>query len=71
MSDEAAYRPRCKFLSGKSLLVYGEAFEDDPDYQGGSADFWCSCTCTGQGPDGGCVSPEECSDPGRDCFQEY
>jgi hypothetical protein len=71
MSDEATYRPRCKFLSGKSLLVYGEAFEADPEYQGGSAEFCCACTCTGQGPDGGAVSLEGCCDPARDCYQEY
>ena len=28
--------PRCIHLHGKSMAVYGEGFEDDPDYQEGS-----------------------------------
>jgi hypothetical protein len=72
MSDEATpYRPRCKNLYCKSMLVYGEAFLQDPEYQDGAVDFWCLCTSKGQGPDGDGVSLEECSDPQRGCFQEY
>jgi hypothetical protein len=71
MSDEPAYRPRCKNLSCKSMLVYGEAFENDPDYLAGATEFWCECTFAVQGPDGDGVSLEECSDPARACFREY
>ena len=72
MSDDAApYRPRCRNLYCKSMLVYGEAFETDPDYQAGVTDFWCLCTSTGRGPDGDNVSLEECSSPERACFQEF
>jgi hypothetical protein len=72
MSDELpVYRPRCKYLTCKSMLVYGEDFESDPDYQSGATDFWCECTATGVGPDGEGVALEECSNPERTCFKEY
>lgn len=65
------YRVRCMYLTCKSMMVYGEAFESDPDYQGGVVDFTCNCTCKGHGPDSGAVSLELCSDAGRECFREY
>jgi hypothetical protein len=65
------YRPRCQNLSCKSLLVYGEAFEQGPDYQDGLEEMWCLCTSKGQGPDGDNVSLAECSDPQRGCYREY
>lgn len=72
MSDTPApYRPRCRHLSCKSMLVYGEAFESDPDYQSGVTEFWCSKTAKGLGPDQDRVSLELCSNPERGCFQEY
>ncbi len=58
-------------LCCKSMLVFGEDFESDPDYQAGMTDFWCVCTSKGQGPDGDSVSLELCSKPERCCFQEY
>ena len=69
MSD--AYRPRCKHLSCKSMLVYGEAFQHDPDYQGDAADFWCALTTKVTGPDGELVDLEACSDQQRSCFREF
>ncbi len=72
MSEESAsYRPRCMHLYCKSMAVYGEGFEMDPEYQGGMTEFWCLCTSRGQGPDGDGVSLEECSTPERSCFREY
>ena len=72
MSDELpAYRPRCKYLNCKSMLVYGEDFETDPEYQSGATEFWCDCTSRGIGPDGDGVALEECSDPERSCFKEF
>jgi hypothetical protein len=53
------------------MVVYGEAFESDPEYAMGATEFWCECTSKGQGPDGDGVGLEECSDPARTCFQEY
>lgn len=65
------YRPRCRNLCCKSMLVYGEAFEQDPDFQAGMVEFWCSRTSKGQGPDGEGVSLEQCSSAERSCFQEF
>ena len=65
------YRPRCMHLCCKSMLVFGEAFQDDPDYQSGMVDFWCMHTSKGQGPDDGDVNLEKCSEPEPTCFQEY
>lgn len=72
MSDETQtpYRPRCMFLTCKSMLVFGEEFEQDPEYQDG-AYFWCSCTATERGPDDSLVSLELCSAPERTCYREY
>ena len=39
-SELPVYRPRCMFLSCKSMLVYGEDFESDPEYQAGATEFW-------------------------------
>jgi hypothetical protein len=53
------------------MLVYGEDFESDPDYQAGATEFWCECTAGGLGPDGEGVSLEECSSSERECFREF
>ncbi len=72
MSDTpSTYRPRCMKLCCKSMIVFGEDFENDPDYQAGLTDFWCVRTSKGEGPDGDSVSMELCSNPERGCFQEY
>ena len=72
MSDEAsAYRPRCKNLYCKSMLVYGESFEMDPEYQAGMTEFWCVCTSKADGPDGEAASLEMCRNPDRSCYQAY
>ena len=66
-----AYRPRCKNLSCKSMIVYGEAFQNDADFQGEAADFWCALTTKVTGPDGELVDLDSCSEKGRSCFKEY
>ena len=72
MADEATpYKPRCINLYCKSMVVYGEAFETDPEYQAGATDFWCLCTSKCQGPDSADATLAECSNPERGCFQEY
>ena len=72
MSDiPSTYRPRCMNLCCKSMMVFGEDFENDPDYQAGMADFWCVRTSKGEGPDGESVSLELCSNPERSCFEEF
>jgi hypothetical protein len=71
MSDTPEYKPRCIHLRCKSMLVYGEAFEEDPEYQDGNVDFWCLETSRGIGPDGGGVAMEHCTNPERPCFREF
>ena len=72
MPDEPKpYRPRCIFLTCKAMLVYGEDFENDPDYQAGVMDFSCISTSQITGPDAGDVNLTLCSNPERACFKEY
>jgi hypothetical protein len=72
MSDEPKpYRPRCIYLTCKSMMVYGEAFESDPDWQAGAVELSCNCTFQCHGPDGGGLSLDLCSNPERPCFREY
>ena len=72
MSDTPTpYRPRCKDLCCKAMLVYGEEFEQDPDFQGGMTQFWCLRTSKGQGPDGDDVSLDLCSNTERECFRAF
>jgi hypothetical protein len=63
--------PRCIHLQCKAMVVYGEDFESDPDYQAGLTDFWCLQTAKPFGPDDGDVSMHDCCDPKRGCYQEY
>ncbi|GBD36497.1 hypothetical protein HRbin36_01622 [bacterium HR36] len=63
--------PRCIHLRCKSMLVYGEDFEQDPEFQAGLVDFWCVLSSRNLGPDGGEVSLLACRDPNRECYQEY
>jgi hypothetical protein len=53
------------------MLVYGEAFEMDPDYQAGTTDWWCQCTQKPQGPDGDEVAMGACTNPQRSCYRAY
>jgi hypothetical protein len=69
MSDTP--HPRCRNLCCKAMLVYGENFANDPDYQAGVTDFWCIPTSKGLGPDGDEVALDVCSNPERTCYQEY
>lgn len=62
---------RCINLMCKAMMVYGEAFESDPDYQAGMTDWWCQCTQKPQGPDGDEVAMQPCSNPQRSCYRAY
>jgi hypothetical protein len=59
------------YLCCKSMVVFGEAFESDPDYQAGMTNFWCVQTSKPLGPDGDEVSLELCSNAERSCFKEF
>ncbi len=68
MTDD--FVPRCVYLTCKSMQVFGEDFESDPEYQAGMVEFSCTQTFQGQGPDGDEVSLELCSNAERPCFRE-
>ena len=63
--------PRCIHLQSKAMAVHGEQFESDPDYEAGLTECWCVKTARSLGPDDGTVSLKACSDPERDCYQEF
>jgi hypothetical protein len=63
--------PRCINLCCKAMLVFGEAFESDPEFQAGMTNFWCTRTSKGQGPDGEFVALAECSNPERTCYRAF
>jgi len=74
MSDQSApppYRPRCIYLTCKSMQVFGEEFESDPEFQAGMVEFTCTETFQNLGPDGGEVKFNACCDPERKCFREF
>jgi hypothetical protein len=64
-------RVRCMHLCCRSMVIYGEDFESDPEYQAGMTEFWCVRTSKNRGPDGEDISMDLCSNPQRECHQEY
>jgi hypothetical protein len=58
-------------LTCKSMMVYGEDFANDPDFQAGMVEMQCTKTFTNIGPDKNETSLPLCSDPGRSCYREY
>jgi hypothetical protein len=68
---ELPQAPRCIHLQSKTLAVHGEAYVRDPGDEAGMTDCWCVKTARALGPDDGLVSLKDCSDPARDCYQEY
>lgn len=72
MTDQPEpYRPRCINLTCKSMQVYGEDFESDPDFQAGMVEFTCMETFRNSGPDNDMVDLAACSNPERPCFREF
>ncbi len=72
MSTTPEPRPvRCIHLTCKSMMVYGEDFENDPDFQAGMVELQCLRTAQNMGPDGGELSLALCSNPERSCYQAY
>ena len=65
------YRPRCIYLTCRSMQVWGEDFENDPEYQAGMVEFACTQTFKGLGPDGDDVTMDACCNPERKCFKEF
>ena len=71
MAEPQPYRPRCIYLTYKSMQVFGEDFENDPEFQAGMVEFTCTETFKNLGPDGGDVAFEACCNKERKCFREF
>ena len=69
--EPKSYRPRCIYLTCRSMQVWGEDFENDPEYQAGMVEFACTQTFKGLGPDGDDVTMAACCNPERKCFKEF
>src|SRR5215470_5419463 len=65
------YRPRCIHLTCRSMQVWGDDFENDPEYQAGMVEFTCTQTFKTLGPDNSDVSLPLCSNHERVCFREF
>jgi hypothetical protein len=53
------------------MQVWGEDFQNDPEFQAGMVEFTCTQTMQAAGPDDSGTSLEMCSNPERPCFREY
>lgn len=62
---------RCVYLTCKSMQVWGEDFESDPEYQAGMVEFWCNQTFKNLGPDAGPVDLGACCQSERSCYREF
>lgn len=64
--------PRCIHLHSKAMAVHGEDFaqntSEDRDNVG---NCWCVKSGRSLGPDFGPVGLSVCSNPERDCYEEY
>jgi hypothetical protein len=69
--EPPSFRPRCMYLTCKSMQVWGEDFENAPEFQAGMDEFTCTATYRNCGPDGGECNYEACRDPQRPCFREF
>jgi hypothetical protein len=53
------------------MQVWGEDFENDPEFQAGMVEFTCTQTYKSLGPDGGEIGMEPCCNRERECYREY
>jgi hypothetical protein len=60
--------PFCGDLRSKKFFLLDQVPTQESDLLDGSAHCWCYHTQQPIGPDGGLVSPYECS-PGRGCYR--
>jgi hypothetical protein len=58
----------CRHLRTKTWLAPDAFGDGDPRQSSSTAQYWCLRTMRPDGPDGGFVLPEECTD-GRICFE--
>jgi hypothetical protein len=53
------------------MQIYGEDFQNDPEFQNGLVEFTCIQTMKPAGPDDQAANLQACSNRERTCFQEY
>jgi hypothetical protein len=63
--------PRCIHLMSKTMATHGEGYATDPEPRDELTDCWCIRSGRALGPDNDGVSLQACSNPERDCYQEY
>lgn len=63
--------PRCIHLYSKAMAVHGEGFASVADDQDRVTDYTCVKTGRAIGPDNCAIGMTRCSDPDRDCYEEY
>lgn len=63
--------PRCIHLHSASLTVHGEGYAGARDRPDEMTDCWCVKTGRPLGPDNRVAGLTPCSDPDRDCYEEY
>jgi hypothetical protein len=71
MPESTPYRPRCIYLTCKSMQVWGEDFQNDPEFQNGMVEFSCTQTFQNLGPDGNEVTYDACCNKERPCYREF
>ena len=63
--------PRCIHLQSNSLAIHGEEYESAQGDRTGSTHATCVKTGRALGPDNAATNHKACSDPDRDCYEEY
>lgn len=63
--------PRCIHLISNSMAIHGTEFESDQGDRSGSTTATCVKTGRSLGPDNVAVGTKGCSNPDRDCYEEY
>jgi hypothetical protein len=63
--------PRCIHLMSNSMSIHGTEFESDQGDRSGSTHSTCVKTGRALGPDYAATGHKACSDPDRDCYEEY
>jgi hypothetical protein len=63
--------PRCIHLMSNSMVIHGTEVESDQGDRSGSTHANCVKTGRPLGPDNAATGHKACSDPDRDCYEEY
>lgn len=63
--------PRCIHLMSNSMALHGADFESDQGERSCSTHSTCVKTGRSLGPDNAATGHKACSDPERDCYEEY